>query len=259
MADATAALARESREAEGLGWRHKLELRAYSDKAIALQYHHERRLDHVAEQKREFLLGAEEEQRRAEARWAARKEEARESTRALKEDGAALLSEMESLQQEELADLRRQLEGELQVLKEGGRDRLARASHALALRHKVEVHALEERQDQHLHDLLVAHQATVKQMRGYYAGISNEQAERADTLEVSLQWWVWLISRSSPDCSRTHTTQREVVALQAKATETQAALKRLSEVSKTENVWTNARATRRDPRTRHDTTCRTGD
>jgi hypothetical protein len=186
-------VAREAQAADGLGWRHKLELRAYSDKATALQHHHERRLGAVATQKAQLLEEAKEEQRRAEARWAAQEAATREDALALSEEGAVALSELEAGQQEELAALRRQLEEELQALKGDCADRLARAAHALALRRKVEAHALEERRDEHLHGLLVSHRAMVKQMRGYYAGIVEEQAARIEWLSVRahffLLWW----------------------------------------------------------------------
>lgn len=185
LTEAKAALAREAQAAEGLGWRHKLELRAYGDKATALQHHHERRLGQVAEERARLLADAGAEQQQAGAQWAARAEAAREDSRALVASGAASLGELEVAQREELAALRRELGAELQELKADGLDRLAWAAHALALRHKVEAHALEERRDQHLHDLLVAHQCTVQQMRGYYAGIVAEQAARIDGLEVS--------------------------------------------------------------------------
>lgn len=193
LTEAKAALARETQAAEGLGWRHKLELRTYSDKATALQHHHERRLGQVAEERARVLEDARAEHQRAGAQWAARVEEAREGSHVLVASGAASLEELEAAQREELAALRRELEAELQALKGDGVDRLARASHALALRHKVEAHALEERRDQHLHDLQVAHEATVQQMRGYYAGIVAEQAARIDGLEVGGQvmWHGW--------------------------------------------------------------------
>ncbi len=186
-----AALAREAEEAEGLGWRHKLELRTYSDKAIALQHHHERRLGGVAEQQAQLLADAHGEQQRAEDMWAAREAEAREGMATQAESSAAALSELEAAQRGELASLRRQLEGDLQTLKEDCVDRLVRASHALALRHKVEAHALEERRDEHLHELMVAHRATVRQMRGYYAEIVAEQGARIEGLEVGCEMeWV---------------------------------------------------------------------
>lgn len=192
LTEAKAALAREAQAAEELGWRHKLELRTYSDKTISLQHHHERRLGQVGKEKARVLEDARAEQQRAGAQWAARVEEAHEGSHALVVSTAASLEALETAQREELAALRRKLEAGLQALRGDGVGWLARASHALALRHKVEAHALEERRDQHLYDSQVAHEVTVQQMRGYYAGIVAEQAARIDGLEVGrVAWHGW--------------------------------------------------------------------
>eukprot|EP00624_Nannochloropsis_granulata_P001295 evm.model.NODE_16270_length_10861_cov_14.656938.1 len=187
LTEATKALTDMRKQVEGLSTDHRLELRAYRDKLIALNYYHTQNLTSVASE-REQLLSKEVDIHTSSAHMLQTKHLVGPFSSSSFGSGHHTRTEDECARlQDRLADecthLQQALESNLVDLEGVCTTRLAQLREKLELRHLKEMHGMEERADQHRQELVQQHEAVIKDLQHYYQNVVEEQSQRLQARE----------------------------------------------------------------------------
>ncbi|CAM9270974.1 unnamed protein product [Phaeothamnion confervicola] len=180
------AIAAKDREMELMEDNHRVEVRVYVQKVKHLDYEHGNNLAEVGGEARALL--AEET-----ARHAGHEEDLQQTKADLKAElrdwarlNAEEIAQVNEANHKNLTKMREGFELGLGELKARCAQRLEQLEEDLDLRHKVEVHELEERKNMHINDLMKNHTAAFGQMKQYYNAITGDNLRLIRSLKDEL-------------------------------------------------------------------------
>lgn len=183
---ATQALAGMRKQVEDLSTDHRLELRVYQDKLIALNYYHTQNLKSVASERAQ-LLSKEASAHTTNMCMLQTKHLLMSSSSSSaggqhernEDEGAVLRGRLA----EECTHLQHTLEANLLDLQSACTDRIAQLQEDLELRRKTEMQGLEERADRHRQEVVQQHEAVMRDLQQYYQDVVEEQSQRLQARE----------------------------------------------------------------------------
>ena len=174
------------REAEAQAENHRIEMRVYEQKIKHLDYEHGQSMKGVAAELEGENKGEEELHLKREALTRAEKGGLRGRVRAAEEANAEASRQSKALADKSLSKLRQEFRGTLDALRAKYEARLASLRDDLSLRHRVEVHEVEERKNLHINQLLRAHEEAFAEIKTYYNNITRANLELVVTLKAQI-------------------------------------------------------------------------
>ncbi len=174
------------REMESLSENHAVEVRVYMQKVKHLEYEHNNALrkldaDERAEVKEEDTLHL-----KKEALLRSNKNSARSTIRETEAANADAIRTMKILQDKNAQKLKQEFRATLDALKAKYEQRLDTLRSDLTLRHKVEVHEVEERKNLHINQLMQAHEQAFAEIKRYYNDITKANLDLITTLKAQI-------------------------------------------------------------------------
>lgn len=184
---ATQVLTGMRKQVEDLSMDHRLELRVYQDKLIALNYYHTQNLTSVASE-REQLLSKEAGAHATSIHVLQTKHllGPSSSSSPISSQHTSTDAERAELQgslADECTHLQQTLESNLLDLQSVCSTRLAQLREDLELRHTTGMQGMEERATQHRQELVQQHEAVMKDLQQYYQNVVEEQSRRLQARE----------------------------------------------------------------------------
>lgn len=156
---------------------HRTELKVYMQKVRHLEYDHGNNQDQVRAHADTIMLEEQKYHNELEGEMIKQKRKEKEDY-AKAETSAHTEIEMSRKQgDQELIDMQKGLDITRQDLIKEYENKLEELRKELDLRMKVEVHEIEERKNQHINDLMKAHEDAFKEMKEYYNDITKENLE----------------------------------------------------------------------------------
>lgn len=183
---ATQALAGVRKQVEDLSTDHRLELRVYQDKLLALNYYHTRKLTSVASEREQLLSkGADAHTTsihilQAKHLLGPSSSSSGSGQHTSTEDERA---ELQGRLADECTHLQQTLESNLLDLQIVCTTRLAQLREDLELRHTTEMEGMEERANQHRQELVQQHEVLMEDLQRYYQNVVEEQSQRLQARE----------------------------------------------------------------------------
>ncbi len=185
------------REMEVMADNHRVELKVYQQKVKHLEFEHNNSISAV----RSSNDGAVEKETdlhlRRETAMRLEKQSLRTQIRATEEANADAIRTMKMLQEKNLLKLRQEFGANLDALRTKFEHRLSVLRNDLTLRHRVEVHEVEERKHAHINQLIKAHDEAFAEIKKYYNDITKANLELIQTLKVRRTAWWSLLCRIS--------------------------------------------------------------
>jgi len=169
------------KQVEDLSTDHRLELRVYQDKLIALNYYHTRNLTSVASE-REQLLSKEAGAHATSLHVLQTKHilgPSSSSSGSTEDERAELQGRLAN----ECTHFQQTLESNLMDLQSVCTTHLAQLREDLELRHTREMEGMEERANQHRQELMQQHEAVMKDLQHFYQTVVEEQSQRLQARE----------------------------------------------------------------------------
>jgi len=167
-----AILAKE-REMELMAENHRVEVKVYQQKVKHLEYEHAHGMRRLAGEEDGMLRTDEDSHLRREAGMRSDKLALKSRVREMEEGNAEAVREMKVLHDKNIHKLRQEFATNLEALRGKYELRLRHLRDDLRLRHKVEVHEVEERKNLHINQLMKAHEEAFAEMKRYYNDITK--------------------------------------------------------------------------------------
>lgn len=180
------AVAEKQIELEGMKDAHRLEVKVYQQKVRHLEYEHG---NSVAQARGEAAAELQDEDTlhlKREAYMREEKQSLRRKLRVLEAENADAIQTMKMLQERNLAKMRQEFTSSLDSLKSKYEARLEALRKDMVLRHRVEVHEVEERKNNHINQLLRAHEAAFAEMKRYYNDITEANLALVQDLKARI-------------------------------------------------------------------------
>jgi mRNA-degrading endonuclease HigB of HigAB toxin-antitoxin module len=174
------------RETEQQAENHRVEIKVYQQKVKHLEYEQATALKTAAGELEAESKGEEELHLKKEALLRRDKLALRARTRHLEEAQAEAARQTRLMQEKSLVKLRQEFRATLDALRAKYEGRLASLREDLTLRHRVEVHEVEERKNLHLNQLLRAHEQAFAEIKAYYNNITRANLELITTLKAQV-------------------------------------------------------------------------
>jgi len=174
------------RETEQQAENHRIEVKVYQQKVKHLEYEQSTALKSAAAELEAESKGEEELHLKKEALLRRDKLALRARTRHLEEAQAEAARQTRLMQEKSLVKLRQEFRATLDALRAKYEGRLASMREDLTLRHRVEVHEVEERKNLHLNQLLRAHEQAFAEIKAYYNNITRANLELITTLKAQV-------------------------------------------------------------------------
>jgi len=174
------------RETEQQAENHRIEVKVYQQKVKHLEYEQATALKTAAAELEAESKGEEELHLKKEALLRRDKLALRARTRHLEEAQAEAARQTRLMQEKSLVKLRQEFRATLDALRAKYEGRLASLREDLTLRHRVEVHEVEERKNLHLNQLLRAHDQAFAEIKAYYNNITRANLELITTLKAQV-------------------------------------------------------------------------
>ncbi len=186
LREAELAVIAKVREAEADAAAHAAEVRVYSQKVKHLEYEHgvavaRLAADDAAESKDETDLHL-----KKEALLRKTKGDERGRIRAAEEANADAIRAMKVLQEKNAQKLRQEFRATLDGMRAKYESRLSTLAADLTLRHRVEVHEVEERKNLHINQLSAAHEQAFAEIKKYYNDITKANLDLITTLKAQI-------------------------------------------------------------------------
>lgn len=174
------------KQVEDLSTDHRLELRVYQDKLIALNYYHTQNLTSVASERTQLLS--------KEAGAHTTSIHVLQTKHLLGQSSSSPISgqhtstdaeraELQGRLADECTHLQQTLESNLLDLQSVCTIRLAQLREDLELRHTTEIQGMEGRAKEHRQELVQQHEAVMKDLQQYYQNVVEEQSQRLQARE----------------------------------------------------------------------------
>jgi len=184
---ATQVLMGMRKQVEDLSTDHRMELRVYQDKLVALNYYHTQNLTSVASE-REQLMSQKAGAHTTSIHVLQTKHllESSSSSFPISSQHTSTDAERAELQgrlADECTHLQQTLESNILDLQSVCTTRLAQLREDVELRHTTEMHGMEERANQHRQELVHQHEAVMKDLQQYYQNVVEEQSQRLQARE----------------------------------------------------------------------------
>ena len=186
LREAELAVVAKVRETEQQAEAHRIEVKVYQQKVKHLEYEQTTALKGAARELEGESKGEEELHLKQEALLRRDKLALRARTRQLEEAQAEASRQTRMLQEKSLGKLRQEFRATLDALRAKYEARLASLREDLSLRHRVEVHEVEERKNLHLNQLLRAHEEAFAEIKTYYNNITRANLELITTLRAQI-------------------------------------------------------------------------
>lgn len=165
---------------------HRVEVKVYQQKVKHLEYEHAHGMKRLAVEEEVMLKEAEDVHGRREARLRAEKASVRTRIRELEDTNAETIRLMKISHEKNILKLRQEFAQNLEHLRGKYEGRLGALRDDLRLRHKVEVHEMEERKNLHINQLMRAHDEAFVEMKKYYNGITRANLQLITQLKSQI-------------------------------------------------------------------------
>jgi hypothetical protein len=152
---------------------HRVEVKVYQQKVKHLEYEHAHGMRRLAGEEDGMLRTDEDSHLRREAGMRSDKLALKSRVREMEEGNAEAVREMKVLHDKNIHKLRQEFATNLEALRGKYELRLRHLRDDLRLRHKVEVHEVEERKNLHINQLMKAHEEAFAEMKRYYNDITK--------------------------------------------------------------------------------------
>jgi len=174
------------REAEAQAENHRIEVKVYQQKIKHLEYEHEQAM--AAEGRELAREGKDEEELhlKKEALLRSEKAQARSRIGAAEEASAEALRQARTMQDRSLLKSRQEFRATLDALRAKYDQREKSLREDLDLRHRVEIHEVEERKNLHINQLLRGHEEAFAEIKAYYNNITRANLELISTLKAQI-------------------------------------------------------------------------
>jgi len=180
-----AVLGRE-REMELMAENHRVEVKVYQQKVKHLEYEHAHGMRRLAGREDDTLREEEDGHLAAEAGIRGDKLSLKSRVREMDEANAEAVRHMKVTHEKNLVKLRQEFQANLEQLRSKYEARLSHARDDLRLRHKVEVHEVEERKNLHINQLMKAHEEAFTEMKRYYNDITRANLQLISQLRTQI-------------------------------------------------------------------------
>ena len=186
LREAELAVIAKTREAEAQAETHRIEMKVYEQKIKHLEYEHSHSMGVVESKLEEEIKGEEELHLKKEALLRAEKTSLRGKARQMEESQAEANRQARTLQDRSLGKMKAEFRATLDSLIAKYEARLKSLQEDLNLRHRVEVHEVEERKNLHLNQLVRAHEEAFAEIKTYYNNITRANLELITTLKAQI-------------------------------------------------------------------------
>ena len=165
---------------------HSIEIKVYQQKIKHLQFDHEQTMKQLHEQEIEESKEETDLHLKKEAYLRSEKNLNRQKIREMEENNANIIKTMKLLQEKNASKLKQEFRQTLDNMKNKFEARLATLKADLTLRHKVEVHEVEERKHTHINQLTAAHEQAFTEIKKYYNDITKANLDLINTLKAQI-------------------------------------------------------------------------
>jgi hypothetical protein len=177
----------KDREMEMMDDNHRVEVKVYEQKVKHLEYEHRQGMGRIAEGEGGRLEEEEKEHMTREAELREAKRELRRRIRERERADEAEVAELTVKHEKAAALAKRDFSRRLDDLRMQYEDRLSRVGSELELRHKVEVHEVEERKNQHIRDLMANHDRDFGKVRMFYNKVTKSNLQTIQELTKQIE------------------------------------------------------------------------
>lgn len=177
----------KDREMEMMDDNHRVEVKVYEQKVKHLEYEHRQGMGRISEGEGARLEEEEKEHMTREAELREAKRELRRRIRERERADEAEVEELSAKHEKAVSLARRDLSRRLDDLRMQYEDRLGSVRAELELRHKVEVHEVEERKNQHIRDLMSNHDRDFGKVRMFYNHVTKKNLKTIQELTKQIE------------------------------------------------------------------------
>lgn len=179
------ALAKQ-REMETVSENHRIEVRVYQQKVKHLEYEHGLSMKRLQGEEDGEMKEEDDLHLKKEALLRSDKGKLRSAVREMEATNAEAIRTLKLMQEKNVQKLRQEFRATLEGLKTKYEARLSTLRADLTLRHKVEVHEVEERKNLHINQLMRAHSEAFTEIKKYYNDITKANLELISTLKAQI-------------------------------------------------------------------------
>lgn len=176
----------KEREMELMAENHRVEVKVYQQKVKHLEYEHAHGMRKLAGEEDVMLKTDEDAHLRREAAMRAEKMAIKSRMREMEEANAEAVAAMKTAQEKNIMKLRQEFAANLDALRAKYELRMKHLRDDLRLRHKVEVHEVEERKNLHINQLMRAHEEAFAEMKRYYNDITKANLQLIAQLRAQI-------------------------------------------------------------------------
>lgn len=165
---------------------HQIEVKVYQQKIKHIEFEHSQTMKQLEQKETEETKEETDLHLKKEALLRSEKNTARTKIREIEETNANTIKTIKLLQEKNASKLQQEFRQTLDAMKTKFEARLETLKADLTLRHKVEVHEVEERKHTHINQLTAAHEQAFTEIKKYYNDITKANLDLINTLKAQI-------------------------------------------------------------------------